>query len=92
MATVIIKPLSDQTLTALFAQAIVGSKRGDPYIDSLRRLGRLIEAEIQAQIYAVMIGREADRDRPRRKVAGRWVIEDRHHPAIDRARKTNGSR
>lgn len=47
----ILQPLDDRTLDALFKQSIVGSYRGEPYLDGLRRLARLIEAELQGQIY-----------------------------------------
>lgn len=52
MAAIILKPLPDGVIVDLFQQAIVGRRPGDPYINGLRELTRLIEAELQGQIYA----------------------------------------
>ncbi len=51
-AAVILEPLSDHVLDVLFRQSIVGMERGDPYLDGVRRLARLIEAELQGQVFA----------------------------------------
>lgn len=50
-AAVILEPLSDHVLDVLFRQSIIGMQRGDPYLDGVRRLARLIEAELQGQVY-----------------------------------------
>lgn len=48
---VVLRPLADGVLDTLFRQSVIGSYKGEPYIEGVRRLARLIEAELQAQIY-----------------------------------------
>lgn len=74
MAAIVLKPLSDVVLVELFYQSVVGRQKGEHYLEGLRRLARLIEAELQGQVYDVEHSREAG-FRKRRKVAGRWVVE-----------------
>lgn len=51
MKVVILEPLSDEVISGLFEQAVVGRRKGDPYINGLRCFTRLLELELQAQIY-----------------------------------------
>lgn len=66
---VILKPLSDRVIAALFTQACVGTHKAEPYLDVLRRLLRLVELELQAQIFNAAHERDYGADRRSRKRA-----------------------
>lgn len=68
-AAVIIRPLSDEVQATLFAQALVGYYKGEPYTDFIRRYTRLVEAEIQGQVLQRIATREADAKRRERRRA-----------------------
>jgi len=70
-ATIILKPLPDEALAACFEQAVINRLRGEDYIHGLRRYTRLIEIELQAQIYRTAHQRAYDAGRrEKRRNAG----------------------
>jgi len=42
--------LPDGVIDELFRQSLIGGRRGDPYLEGLRRYTRLVEAEIQGRL------------------------------------------
>lgn len=43
-------PLPDDVIEALFRQSIIPYRKGEPYIEGVRRLVRLVEAELQGRL------------------------------------------
>lgn len=73
MTPIILKAPED--IESLFHQALVGSYKGEPYQDILRRYTELVQQEFQHQIYSRLARRETDDKRRERK---RSVYDSQH--------------
>lgn len=57
---IILKPLDRIVIRDLFSQSLIGARKGDDYIQAMERFTRLVEFELQAQLFSRAAQRMAE--------------------------------